>query len=206
MLWPHWTSWLVIGAYILAAYGALVTVAGAASLFGWSGLHRVLLWPASALGVAAACYTAFLLAQAKGRDLWQSPILPAHLAVQAIIAGAGTLGLLALVLDRAASRSIAVVLALGLAASLLLILSEINLPHVTAHTRQAIHNMTTGDAALPFWGAALVVGTAIPLMLALWGWAGGPAAVVALAGLLALMGLAVYETMYVRAGQSVPQS
>lgn len=206
MLWPHWSSWLVIGAYILAAFGAFVIATGAASLFGWSDIHRVLLWPASALAVAAACYTAFLLAQAKGRDLWQSPILPVHLAVQAAIAGAAALGILALILDRGASRPIGVVLTLSLAASLLLILSEINLPHVTAQTRQAIHNMTRGDAALPFWGGAMLAGTAIPLVLSLWGGAGGPAFVVALAGLLALAGIGVYETMYIRAGQSVPQS
>lgn len=206
LLWPHWTSWLVIGGYILVAYGALVTITGAVSLFGWSDIHRVLLWPTSALAVAAACYTAFLLAQAKGRDLWQSPILPAHLAVQAVVAGAGALGVLALVLDRGASRAIGVVLTLSLAASLLLILSEINLPHVTAHTRQAIHNLTTGKAATAFWGGAIAIGTAIPFILALWGAAGGPAFVVALAGLLALAGLAVYETLYIRAGQSVPLS
>jgi formate-dependent nitrite reductase membrane component NrfD len=66
--------------------------------------------------------------------------------------------------------------------------------------------MTTGESALPFWGGALLVGTALPFLLGLWGAAGGPAIVVALAGLLALAGLAVYETMYIRAGQSVPQS
>jgi Fe-S-cluster-containing dehydrogenase component/formate-dependent nitrite reductase membrane component NrfD len=206
LLWPHWSSWLVLGAYILVAYGALVTVTGAASLLGWSGFHRIMLWPTSALALAAAGYSAFLLAQAKGRDLWQSPILPIHLAVQAVIAGAAALGVLALVLDRGASRPIGIVLALGLAASLLLILSEINLPHVTAHTSQAIHNMTTGEAALPFWGGALLAGIGLPLGLSLWASTGGPAVVLAAAGVLALAGLALYETMYIRAGQSVPQS
>jgi formate-dependent nitrite reductase membrane component NrfD len=206
LAWPQWRSWLVIGGYILAVFGALVTFTGAASLFGWDGLHRVLLWPASALAVAAACYTAFLLAQAKGRDLWQSPILPAHLAVQALVAGAGTLGILALAFDRGASRPIGLVLALALGGSLLLVLSEINLPHVTAHTRQAIRNMTTGRAALPFWGGAVLAGAVLPLALAAWGAAGGPAALIAIAGVLSLIGLAIYETVYIRAGQSVPLS
>jgi Fe-S-cluster-containing dehydrogenase component/formate-dependent nitrite reductase membrane component NrfD len=206
LLWPHWTSWLVIGGYILVAYGALVTLTGATSLLGWSGAHRVMLWPTSAMAVAAACYTAFLLAQAKGRDLWQSPVLPFHLAAQAVVAGAASLGILALALDRGASRPIAVVLTLALAGSLLLILSEIRLPHVTAHARQAIHNLTAGRAAMSFWGGALVVGTAIPLVLAILGWAGGPEWMVASAGLLSLAGLAIYETLYIRAGQSVPLS
>jgi Fe-S-cluster-containing dehydrogenase component/formate-dependent nitrite reductase membrane component NrfD len=206
LLWPHWTSWLVIGGYILVAFGAFVVITGAASLFGWSDAHRVLLWPASALAVAAACYTAFLLAQAKGRDLWQSPILPIHLAVQSIVAGAAALGILAPALDDGAAKSIALVLTLGLAASLVLILSEINLPHVTAHTRQAIHNLTADGSAVPFWGGVAAVGTGGPLALGWWGATGGPAAIVAVAGVLALAGLAIYETMYIRAGQSVPLS
>jgi hypothetical protein len=35
-----------------------------------------------------AVYTAFLFAQAKARDLWQNPLLPPHLVVQAVLAGA----------------------------------------------------------------------------------------------------------------------
>ncbi|MBV9282922.1 MAG: polysulfide reductase NrfD, partial [Chloroflexi bacterium] len=85
MLWPHWSSWLVKGAYILAAYGALLTLSLITGVAGSSGLFRLLAWPGGALAVAAAGYTAFLLAQARGRDLWQSPLLPPHLVVQAAL-------------------------------------------------------------------------------------------------------------------------
>ena len=52
--------------------------------------------PARSLGGLRACrwpsappvYTAYLFAQAKARDLWQSPLLAPHLAVQAVVAGA----------------------------------------------------------------------------------------------------------------------
>jgi formate-dependent nitrite reductase membrane component NrfD len=206
MLWPHWASWLVIGAYILAAYGALVTITAIAALAGWSDAHRVLLLPTMALAVAAASYSAFLLAQAKGRDLWQSPLLPAQLAMQAASAGAAALAVLALFLDRGAGQATSVVLSLTLGASLLLVLTEINLPHVTAHAHQAVQNMTEGDAALPFWGGALLAGMAVPLILALWAATGGPVVAAAVAGVLALAGLAIYETLYINAGQSVPQS
>ena len=43
------------------------------------------------LAAAAAVYTAYLFAQAKARDLWQSPLLPPHLAVQAALAGAAAM-------------------------------------------------------------------------------------------------------------------
>ena len=42
------------------------------------------------LALATACYTAYLFAQAKARDLWQSPLLAPHLAVQAVLAGAAS--------------------------------------------------------------------------------------------------------------------
>ena len=43
------------------------------------------------LALGAAIYTAFLFAQAEGRDLWQSSLLPFHLMAQAFVAGAGAL-------------------------------------------------------------------------------------------------------------------
>ena len=43
------------------------------------------------MAVLAAIYTAYLFAQAKARDLWQNPLLPAHLLVQAGLAGAAVL-------------------------------------------------------------------------------------------------------------------
>jgi hypothetical protein len=39
------------------------------------------------LAAGTALYTAFLFGQAKGRDLWQSPLLGPHLIVQALGAG-----------------------------------------------------------------------------------------------------------------------
>jgi hypothetical protein len=84
-------------------------------------------------------------------------------------------------------------------------LTEINLPHVTAHTHQAIQNMTRGEAASLFWTIVLA-GIALPTVLAAWTAAGGPTFLAGIAGVLALAGLALYEDCYIRAGQSVPQS
>jgi formate-dependent nitrite reductase membrane component NrfD len=44
-------------------------------------------------------YTAFLFAQAKARDLWQNPLLPPHLAVQSVLAGAAALVPVAMVME-----------------------------------------------------------------------------------------------------------
>ena len=49
-----------------------------------SGIRLLLLWLGIILAVGVAIYTAFLFGQAEGRDLWQSPLLPFHLLVQAL--------------------------------------------------------------------------------------------------------------------------
>ncbi|HLJ69435.1 MAG TPA: 4Fe-4S dicluster domain-containing protein [Chloroflexota bacterium] len=206
MLWPHWSSWLVIGAYILAAYGALLVLALGAQLLGLTLAYRVLLWPAGALALAAATYSAALLAQARGRDLWQSPLLASHLGVQAVLAGAAVLSVLAAVVDGGAVAHLAGVLAAALGASLVLALSEVGLPHGTAHARLAIRAMTRGSNGAAFWYGVIGAGTAGPIALAIWSAAGGPAVVAAVAAILALTGLALYEDLYIDAGQSVPLS
>ncbi|MDQ2744969.1 MAG: polysulfide reductase NrfD [Chloroflexota bacterium] len=213
ILWPHWSSWLVIGAYILVAYGAVVTLALAASIAGFHDLFRILAWPGAVLAIGAAAYSAFLLEQAKGRDLWQSPTLPLHLIAQAILAGSATLAILAALIDRGDVRSLSLVLALGLAASLGLILVEVFglkpaglRAHTSAHTTIALDHLTGGGPAGPFWGGVLLLGTLLPLVLAGWVAAGGPTLVVLAASALALAGLALYEDLFIRAGQSVPLS
>ena len=190
----HWRSWLVRGAFILGGFGAAVALYLVAALAGLTGTRQVLAGLGLPLAVAAAVYTAYLFAQAKARDLWQSPLLPPHLAVQAALAGAaGMLPLLAWLAPGRAVTADEVILAAAAAAHLLLVAGEITLPHVTAHARLAAEEMSRGRYRRPF-GISLVfiaVGVAAP-------WIGTLAAPFALAGLLA------YEHAYVQAGQSVP--
>ena len=91
LLRPQWQSWLVRGAYIITAYGAVLTVWLAASIFGWQPVADALLWPGVVLATLTAVYTAFLFAQAKGRDLWQNPMFSMHLMAHAVL-GAGAPG------------------------------------------------------------------------------------------------------------------
>ncbi|MFW6010209.1 MAG: NrfD/PsrC family molybdoenzyme membrane anchor subunit, partial [Actinomycetota bacterium] len=141
-------------------------------------------------------YTAFLFAQAKARDLWQSPLLPPHLLVQAVMAGAAAGVLLAAWLEPDLVAPLAWWLAGGSLVHLLMVAGELTLPHPTAHARTAAHELTSGRFATPFRvGIGLaVLALAAPLATAV----AVPSAIVALAGLLA------FEHAYVQAGQSVP--
>ncbi|MGI8574969.1 MAG: 4Fe-4S dicluster domain-containing protein [Egibacteraceae bacterium] len=190
---PQWRSWLVRGGVIIAVYGAVLALHVLVSLFGGGAVQTALIVVGLPAAIMTAVYTAFLFAQAKARDLWQNPLLPPHLLIQAVLAGAAALLPLAVWLEPAAADVIGVVLAGSVVAHLLVVLGELTLAHPTAHARLAAHHLVSGRHGRFFWSGALLAGLA-----ALAPWIGVAAAPLALAGLLA------HEHAYVQAGQSVP--
>ena len=194
---PQWRSWLVRGGFLVGAYGAflaahVVLAGGSAPPPSWLALLG------GPLAVLAAVYTAFLFGQAKGRDMWQNPLLPVHFLVQALLAGAGATFFLA----KAAAPTHPTdaplaLLATASAAHLLMIAGEVLMPAPTAHARAAEREMVHGRWRSWFLLGVLgaMAGVAVPWLPA---WLDWPAVLFAMAGLLA------YEHAYVQAGQSVP--
>jgi ferredoxin len=88
---PNWKSWLVKGGIILGAFGGCSTLVVLLAMLGMDGAAQSLRWAEAVLGLAAAGYTAFLFAQCKGRDLWESKLLLPHLLVQAAACGGAAL-------------------------------------------------------------------------------------------------------------------
>lgn len=163
------------------------------------------------VGFCAASYTAFLFGQCEGRDLWQTPLLPAHLIVQALLCGSAVLALLPESIGgsvQALSIAVPILLAtLGL--HWLMVIGEVAMPHTTDNARYGARLMTHGPFAGAFWGGGVVLGGIIPLLLLLMGaLLFGPAnqVVVGLASVFALAGLLIFEWCFVMAGQSVPNS
>ncbi len=190
---PQWKSWLVKGAVIIAAYSAALLVHFIASLFGASSLQQALMIAGLPLSVMAAVYTAYLFAQAKARDLWQNPLLPPHLAIQALLAGSAALVPFAAWLEPAIVPALLWLLAGSCLLHLLVVWGETSLTHTTAHARLATWEMTSGTYRPYFQtGVALVAFAVLAPWVGLW------AMPAALAGLLA------HEHAYVQAGQSVP--
>ena len=190
---PQWRSWLVRGGVILAGYAATLGLALLAGVLGSTALRQVTAVPAVPLAALAAVYTAYLFAQAKARDLWQNPLLPVHLLVQAVLAGAAALLPAAGLWQRDGLAGLGWVLAGACLAHLLLVLGEATLTHPTAHARLAAFELTRGRFRGLFWSAAVLVGAGLA----------APVAGVWVAP-LALAGLAAYEHAYVQAGQAVP--
>lgn len=190
---PQWKSWLVRGAFIIAGYSLVLGGHFLASLLEWQA-HQVLMWAGIPLAAFTAVYTAYLFAQSKARDLWQSPLLPPHLFVQTLLAGSATLLPIAALRGEAETAGVlAWILAASTLVHLLCVAGEVTLPHVTAHARLASHEMTSGR-----FRTAFRVGIVLGLAGLLAPWTG------AIAALGALFGLLAFEHAYVQAGQAVP--
>jgi Fe-S-cluster-containing dehydrogenase component/formate-dependent nitrite reductase membrane component NrfD len=215
---PQWKSWLVKGAFIIAGYTLVLALHFLASWLGSRSLQRWLMIPGIPLSILTAVYTAYLFAQAKARDMWQNPLLPPHLLVQALLLGSAVLLLFAVgiggtmqsddmsgMIDtvRLEVLHLVWILVISTLLHLLMIWGEVSLTHSTAHARLAVWEMVSGRYKSDFWIGAMLslMGGLIPA-LALFGVL-TPSLAVAGAP-LALIGMMLYENAYVQAGQSVP--
>src|SRR6185436_4871058 len=196
---PQSRSWLVRGGWILTGYGVVLAAHVAPVLLG--GAPAPWLLPLSVLGaplaVLAAVYTAWLFAQAKARDLWQSPLLPPHLLLQALLAGTAALLPVALGFAPEAVPTLARWLAVGAALHLAMVAGEMTLPHPTAHARLAAWELASGRYRVPFRAGLVLVAVALAAP-----WLSAPLA--AAAAVATLAGLLAHEHAYVQAGQAVP--
>jgi hypothetical protein len=180
---PQWRSWLVRGAYVIAGYGAFLALHMAAGLSEPAlRLPRAVTIATVLLAIATAVYTAFLFGQAKGRDLWQSPLLGPHLALQALVAGAAL----------AAADWLRWLLPLNG----LLIAAEVWGDHASEDARRAARLIQEDPR---FSSNVLMLGHLLPLAL-LW----ASQEMDLLAGGLSLLGLLAWEHLYVQAPQRIP--
>ena len=227
LLKPQWRSWVTRGAYIITAYGAFLMVYAAALLAdAGGGLITTVRIVGVFLALAAGVYTAFLFGQAKGRDLWQDPGLPAHFVVRTALAGIASLSLIVFLSGvnvYGGTFYWGILIALVLHGAFMI-------GHVARSrtgTSEATRNMVLGKYRAYFW-VGFVIGVAVPvaiIMFDAWQYMSLTATIMnaelpntsvyifskldaelAVAAVMALVGLALYEHAYVQAGQSVPQS
>jgi len=221
---PNFRSWLVIGAYMLIAYGALCTAWLVYGTLG-SGVPTALAIGTAILGAASACYSAFLFAQAKGRDVWQSPMFFWHLLVQAFVAGAAAF-LLAIIYRVAFYPAVSrlestinlfmtgrsfLLLLFFLGVSLAMVLAEVSLPHMTEDVRVGMHNLVRGALRIRFWLLAIAAGMIAPIVLLscvvmMRLTLRADLLLLTIAAVLSLAGVWWFEDVWVKAGQSAPLS
>ncbi|MFM8894897.1 MAG: 4Fe-4S dicluster domain-containing protein [Actinomycetales bacterium] len=206
-------SWLAIGGIFLGATAAMAGLWLIAPAVGALGLGDPanaipwLAWPAIPLAVMVAGYTAFHFGQAEGRDLWQSPALFWHLLAQAVMAGAGVLLVLSVVLasEAATQEWLAGALLIGIAGHLLISAVEFGGRHSTRNAEVAAHRIVAGPYARSFWGGSIGL-SLLAGALCLATLLGAPIQLAVLAGLVVQPALLVHERLFVTAAQDPPLS
>ncbi|WP_245790229.1 4Fe-4S dicluster domain-containing protein [Ferrithrix thermotolerans] len=190
---PQWKSWLVRGGVIISLYGAALALSLLLGFTHNSGYVKDLGPVTIVLGALTAVYTAFLFAQSKARDLWQSPLLGPMLLVQAALIGSGGVALLHSYLSVTSYRWAADVFLTMLVLHTLFVFAEILIPHPTAGAHLAVFEMTRSTMAKFFWFGVAAIALGFLFILS------------PLVGVsIALLGLLSYEHAFVQSAQRVP--
>ncbi len=167
ILRPHWSSWLVKGGYSITVYGGLLTVLAVVEYFVWDMIKPALLVLTGIVAVVVALYTAFLFAQAKGRDFWQSPALAIHMGVHSLMAGASAYILLGLsgLVDENWMPFLSLTLMVGIIVNLFTILLEMTMTHPTHDAKKTVEMILHGRYKTTFWFAVILIGNIVPFVL-----------------------------------------
>ncbi|HKK74972.1 MAG TPA: 4Fe-4S dicluster domain-containing protein [Saprospiraceae bacterium] len=205
LLRPQWGSWLVRGGYTITVFGGLMTLLGLSAFLGWGQIQEVAMWLTAPVAVLLAIYTAFLFAQAKGRDFWQSPTLSIHMLVHSFMAGAAVFALLSLVLPELSAWMplIRNVFLVSLGVNLFTILIEMTTTHPTSDAKRVVKMILKGRYSRRFWSVVIILGNLLPIGLLLLG---ASPAIVAVAAVVTLIGIYQTEHIWIEAPQRIPLS
>ncbi len=212
------SSWLVRGAWILTAQALAFGAWFLAGAFQQDGIATAAIWASAIIGLATAGYTAFLFHQARGRTLWNGPLLVWHMIAAAFTVGGGISLLASLVsVTRAASGSSTVLVSQTLPAGTeaftwTMFIGAVGLGIVAVledrathgdDAAAAYHHMTRGAFAFEY-RVGLVFSVLSPVAAGVAVLLGTSPVIAAGAGLVAMVGVWMVDDAFVKAGQSVP--
>jgi Fe-S-cluster-containing dehydrogenase component/formate-dependent nitrite reductase membrane component NrfD len=213
LLRPQWKSWVARGAFILVGFTAIAGLwwlIEGASYLSWLSIDiAVAIRPFASLltfplALYSAIYTAFLLGQAEGRDMWQSPLLPFQLFTQSIMVGSGVFFVLnvSIPANEDLYGFLAFVFPVSIAINLLLALAGKFNTFASEVAMLGYREMTQGRFRYQYWWGGIVLGHAIPLMVL---FTYSPITI-PLMVVCTVVGLFFYEYAFVMAPQYIPNS
>ena len=202
---PQWRSWIARAAWLLTGFAATSTLWWVAETAGWlgliaepTGLRPVFAVLTIPFAIGAAIYTAFLFAQAEGRDMWQSNHVPFQMSLHAAAFGAAPLAIASP--DSELFRWIFLGAMVG--SLLITLFADLTIPHASELARRTAREMTAGRYRLFYWAGGIGLGHLVALLLGLLG---GPVGML-LALVAASVGLFAYNMAFVMAPQDQPNS
>jgi Fe-S-cluster-containing dehydrogenase component/formate-dependent nitrite reductase membrane component NrfD len=212
LFYPQWKSWVARGAYIMVIFTA---IAGLWWLFEagafWNilpaefvaSIRTIAAWIVFPFALGVVIYTAFLLGQAEGRDMWQNNLLPFQLLSQSAMVASGVFFVLNLFVNFPADLTalLKVLFPASIAVNLLMTFAGKLNSFPTDTAMLASREMTHGKFRNHYWWGGIALGHIIPLALMI---AFAPALPVAM--IATLVGLFFYEYAFVMAPQYIPNS
>lgn len=203
LLRPHWESWLVKGGYAITVFGGLLTLMAVAKFFAWSLVFEIGMYVTGLSALLVAIYTAFLFAQAKGRDFWQSPTLSIHMLVHSLMAGSAVLILMQIIVSNSMQWQDYLVTALiiAIAVNLFTLVIELGTTHPTKDAKTVVKMIMKGRYKMQFWSLVIALGNILPLLLLLA--LGTQLPIAAAAAVLVLIGIYVNNHIWVEAPQRI---
>ncbi|MDH5367709.1 MAG: polysulfide reductase NrfD [Cyclobacteriaceae bacterium] len=202
LLRPHWESWLVKGGYFITIFGGAITSWLGGVYFNIPLLSQIGFWGSFIFGIMVAVYTAFLFAQAKGRDFWQSPTMAIHMIIHSIMAGSGALIIASqfvLISDEWITL-FSTILTFSVVANLLIMLIELTITHPTEDAARTVQMILKGRYARLFWIGVIICANILPLVLI---WVASPILIV-VASVIILIGIYITEKIWIEAPQRIP--
>jgi Fe-S-cluster-containing dehydrogenase component/formate-dependent nitrite reductase membrane component NrfD len=214
LLRPQWKSWVARGAFILVGFTAVAgswwLIEGAAYLTWLSKtivttFRPIAAWLTFPLALFTVIYSAFLLGQAEGRDMWQTPLLPFQLLSQSFMVASGVFLALGLFVQfsNGLFNFLEVIFITSLLINLVITLAgKFAMPFSSEVALLASREISHGKYRHHFWWGGVALGHVIPLMLFI------AASTVAMpvAVLSVIVGLFFYEYAFVMAPQHIPNS
>lgn len=206
LLRPQWNSWLVRGGYGITVFGGLLVAVAVSYYFQWHHIFTPLMGLTALAALFVAVYTAFLFAQAKGRDFWQSPAMAIHMIVHAFMAGAALFAISHLFFNHNTQliSMIVLIMVMGISANLLTLAAEMFTPHPTTDAATVSKMITKGRYRGRFWIGVVLLGNILPLILLNVLDMSG--AILFLPGILVLGGIYLTEHIWVEAPQRIALS
>lgn len=204
-VYPHATSVINLGAWVLTAYVGLTFVLSVLAWKGEEALYDRLIAPTWVVAFLATIYTAGLLGQSTARELWQTPAEIAQMLLAATMAGSSVF----LLLQRFQPDEVnafAWVLALSILVSLTIYVTELVFaPQKSEEAEYVVHLLLAGPLRTLFF-SGLGLGFLLPGALALAGLRGAAPRLFPLAAAASLAGLWLVKHAWLLAPQLLPLS
>lgn len=189
--YPHWTSAITVGAWLATILTGIIFIMAAGKVLNKlnDDLYNTLMWAAFIFAIPVTLYTATIMGEAAARELWQTPTELFQMAMAAFIGGSATYLILGIG-DQNVKRDLGIVLAVSASLSFIVYLGEYYFGAMKAEEVAAtIAFVKEGGAYHTMFWLGQTLGYILPIVLVIFGLRTKSNSLLALASVLALVGL-----------------